>query len=208
MRFGVIGAGNIGSTLAGSLTRLGHEVALSNSRGPDSLADTVARLGGSVRAMTPEDAARFGDIVVEAIPFGQHRHLPRTALSGKLLVSASNFFPQRDGGFDVGERAHTELVADFLRDTTVVKAFNTIHWVHLRDQGNVAAALDDRRVVLLAGDDVAAKDATARMIEELGFGPLDVGSLGDSRIQEPDTYLFNRDLTLAEARAWLQSRRT
>ena len=104
MKIGMIGAGHIGATLAGLLARVGHEVALSNSRGPDTLENLVADLnknaqnnseGGSVRAMTAEDAASFGDLVIEAIPFGHYRDLPKEQLKGKTLVSASNYYPNR-----------------------------------------------------------------------------------------------------------------
>lgn len=205
MRVGVIGAGNIGATLARLLVQFGHEVALSNSRGPESLSGVIAKLGSNARATDVEGAARFGDLVIEAIPFGQHRQLPRADLHGKLLISASNYFPQRDGVFRIGERAQTELIASFLPATTVVKAFNTIHWVHLRDQGDVTAPLEERRAIPMSGDDERSKEIAGGLIEAMGFGPLDLGSLREGKAQEPESYLFNRDLSLREAREWLRS---
>jgi hypothetical protein len=91
MKIGIIGAGNIGGTLARILTDAGHQVALSNSRGPETLQDVVSELGEEAQAMTVEEAAAWGDIVAEAIPFGHVDSLPADALDGKILISASNY---------------------------------------------------------------------------------------------------------------------
>lgn len=206
MRFGIIGAGHIGATLARLLVDAGHEVALSNSRGPASLAELVGALGPRAHAATVADAAAFGELVAEAIPFGRYTDLPAAALAGKIVISASNYYPQRDGAIDLAGRAHTELVAEHLAGARVVKAFNTIWYQHLQRQGDRAKPLEQRRVVFLAGDDPAAKQVVADLIVELGFGPLDVGSLHESTRQQPDTPIYNNDLTVAEARAMLAER--
>ena len=209
MKIGMIGAGHIGATLAGLLARVGHEVALSNSRGPDTLENLVADLnknaqnnseGGSVRAMTAEDAASFGDLVIEAIPFGHYRDLPKEQLKGKTLVSASNYYTNRDGEIDFDGHTQTGLVASYLSATTVVKAFNTIYWEHLHRQGDTTKSLEERRVIFLAGDDETAKKEVADLIEELGFGPFDAGSLSESAVQEPGADVYTEDMTLAEAK--------
>jgi hypothetical protein len=102
---------------------------------------------------------------------------------------------------DVGGRAQSELIAAQLPGARVVKAFNTIWSEHLKRQGDPTKPLDERRVIFLAGDDADAKQVVAGLITEIGFGPLDVGSLHDSTKQEPDTPIYNRDFTVAEARA-------
>ena len=91
-------------------------------------------------------------------------------------------------------------MASYLSDTTVIKAFNTIYWEHLHRQGDTAKPVDERRVIFLAGDDETAKKEVADLIEELGFGPFDTGSLSDSAVQEPGTDIYTEDMTLAEAR--------
>ncbi len=200
MRIGIIGAGNIGATLAQLLVNVGHEVTISNSRGPDTLRDLLRTLGSNAHAATVAEAAAFGDGVIEAIPFGRYRDLPADHLAGKIVVTASNYYPQRDGMIDVGGRAQSELIAAQLPGARVVKAFNTIWSEHLKRQGDPTKPLDERRVIFLAGDDADAK-VVAGLITEIGFGPLDVGSLHDSTKQEPDTPIYNRDFTVAEARA-------
>lgn len=203
MRIGIIGAGNIGATLAQLLVNVGHEVTISNSRGPDTLRDLLRTLGSNAHAATGAEAAAFGDVVIEAIPFGRYRDLPVDQLAGKIVVTASNYYPQRDGMVDVGGRAQSELVAAQLPGARVVKAFNTIWSEHLKRQGDTTKPLDERRVIFIAGDDADAKHVVADLITEIGFGPLDVGSLHDSIKQEPDTPIYNRDLTVAQARTIL-----
>ncbi len=208
MKLGIIGAGNIGATLAGLFAKAGHEVALSNSRGPETLQDLVSDLNknakGEVQAVTAEDAAAFGDIVIEAIPFGHYEDLPKDELASKTLISASNYYPRRDGEMDFGGHTQTGLVAAYLSDTTVVKAFNTIYWEHLRDQGDTSKPTNERRVIFLAGDNEAAKREVANLTEEIGFGPFDTGALSGSGVQEPGADIYNNDMTVAEARERLE----
>ena len=199
MNIGIIGAGHIGNTAAKLFIGAGHRVAISNSRGPETLTEAVQNLGPNAQAMTAEDAARFGEVVLEAVPYGHHRDLPVAALANKILISASNYYPQRDGDIDLGGRAQTELVAEHLPDTRVVKAFNTIYWEHLRDQGDASKPVGARRVIFLAGDDARAKATVADLIEAIGFGPLDTGPLRESNVQEPGSEIYNKTMTVGEA---------
>ena len=200
MDIGIIGAGHIGSTAAELFIGAGHRVAISNSRGPETLTGMVQKLGPNAQAMTAEDAARFGEVVLEAIPYGRYRDLPAKALANKILISASNYYPQRDGDVDLGGRAQTELVAEHLPNTRVVKAFNTIYWEHLRDQGDTSKPIDARRVIFLAGDDAGAKATVADLIKAIGFGSLDTGPLRESSVQEPGSEVYNKTMTVGKAR--------
>jgi predicted dinucleotide-binding enzyme len=205
MRIGIIGSGNIGATLARLLAGAGHEVAISNSRGPESLAELVRDLGPAARAATVEEAADFGEVVIEAIPFGRYRDLPAGPLAGKIVVTAANYYPQRDGTINFGGVTQSELVAGHLAGSRVVKAFNTIWYQHLQRQGDLSKPVDARRVIFLSGDDAEAKAVVADLIAQIGFGPLDLGPLRDSARQEPDSPVYNKDITVAEARAILAS---
>ena len=202
MRIGIIGSGHIGGTLAGLLTRAGHEVALANSRGPATLADAVAELGPRARAVTVSEAAAFGDVVVVAIPFGRYADLPPEPLSGRIVVDATNYYPQRDGSIeplDAGRTTSSELLAGRLPGARLVKAFNTIHFAQLRDDGG-SGDISQRRAIFIAGDDPEAKAVVAGLIEEIGFGAVDTGALpeGGAR-QQPGTAIYNRPITVAEA---------
>jgi predicted dinucleotide-binding enzyme len=110
MRIGIIGSGRIGGTLAGHFVRAGHEVAVSNSRGPETLQDFVAELGENARATTPHEAAQFGDLVVVAVPFGRYRELPTEGL-GKVVIDTNNYYPERDGPFtELGDQIGFDAV--------------------------------------------------------------------------------------------------
>lgn len=199
MNIGIIGAGNIGGTLAALFARAGHKVYLSNSRGPETLEDKVVELGPNVAAVTARDAAAFGEVVLEAVPFGRYQDLPADVLAGKVVVSASNYYPNRDGSVDFHGLTQTGLIAEHLSGSRVVKAFNTIFWQHLRDQGNPSLPLAERRAIFIAGDDTAAKQVVTALIEALGFAAVDTGTLADSAAQEPGSAIYNKDVTAAEA---------
>jgi predicted dinucleotide-binding enzyme len=96
-------------------------------------------------------------------------------------------------------------VAEHLPGTRLVKAFNTIRWDQLGEQGDPSRPLEARRVIPLAGDDEQAKLLVSDLIEQLGFGPLDLGTLAQSDRMQPGAPIYNRDLTLAEARALVQT---
>jgi len=202
MRIGIIGAGHIGANAARLFIDAEHEVAIANSRGPETLRELVAELGPNADAATPAEAARFGELVLLAIPLKDYTTLPAAELEGKIAIDAMNYYPARDGHIgelDSDERTSSELVAASLPATRVVKAFNTIWFEHLRTQGNKSAPVAERRAIFVAGDDAEAKAAVSRLIEEIGFGPVDTGSLRDSRRQQPGAAMYNRDITAGEA---------
>ncbi|SPL97218.1 Predicted dinucleotide-binding enzymes [[Actinomadura] parvosata subsp. kistnae] len=126
---GLIGSGLIGSSLARLALAAGLDVVLSNSRSPETLADLVADLGEHARAATPSEAALAADLVVAAIPFKAHHHLPARALAGKTVLDTSNYYPERDGhlpALDTGDLTSSALLQRHLKASRVVKAFNTI----------------------------------------------------------------------------------
>jgi predicted dinucleotide-binding enzyme len=203
MKIGIIGAGNIGGTAARLFVDAGHEVAIANSRGPETLRDLVADLGPKARAVTPAEAARFGEVVLVAVPLKDYTSLPVDELRGRIVIDAMNYYPGRDGQYaqlDSGERASSELVAAQLPGARVVKAFNTIWFEHLKTQGRKNAPLEQRRVIFVFGDDAEAKRIVSGLIEEIGFGAYDMGTLKESQHQQPDTPVYNKDMTVAEAR--------
>jgi predicted dinucleotide-binding enzyme len=198
MNIGIIGAGNIGSSLARLLSNAGYPVMISNSRGPESLQDLVHELGNGVQAGTAEDAAHFGEVVIEAIPFKHIRSLPVSALTGKILVTAANYYPNRDGEIDLNGKTHSELVAEVVPEARVIKAFNTIYYVHLQTQGDTSKPLAERRAIFMAGNDAEAKTVVRSLIEAIGFGAVDTGTLANSSVQQPGADIYNQDLTVDE----------
>lgn len=205
MKIGIIGSGNIGATAAQLFVRAGHEVALSNSRGGEGLAALVSELGEQASATTIEEAARFGETILIAIPFGRYKTLPADAFKGKVVVDAGNYYPERDGNFaelDRDDTTSSELMVSHLKEARLVKAFNTIYFKHLASQGDTSLPLEQRRGIFIAGDDSQAKEIVARLIEEIGFAAVDTGFLHEGgRSQQPGTAIYNQDLTAKEAAA-------
>jgi len=197
MRIGLIGTGMIGGNLARLLAKAGHEVIVSNSRGPDAVADLVDEIGGRATAASATGAAAAAEVVVVAIPFGRHRELPAEELAGKIVVDAGNYYPARDGRvpeLDYGTTTSSELTAAALPGARVVKAFNTIYYEHLRNDGKPAGA-PGRRAIPIAGDDPAAKQVVAGLIDQIGFDAFDAGSLAEGRRLEPGSPVYNVPLT-------------
>ncbi|KAA0111693.1 NADP oxidoreductase [Methylobacterium sp. P1-11] len=192
---GIIGAGQIGRAIATALARHAISATLANSRGPDSLAETVAALGPSITAGTREEAASK-DIVFVAVNWSKLE----TALAGlpdfggRIVVDANNpieaplFKP-----FDLGARSSSEVLAGLVLGARVVKAFN-----HLRPDlvSGDPADRGGRRVLFYAGDDAQAKAEVGALIDRLGFFGIDLGTLavGGRLVQFPGGPLPTHDL--------------
>lgn len=196
LRIGIIGAGNIGGTLTRRLAALGHEVAVANSRGPETLAKLAEETGAT--AVTVTEAARDKAVVIVTIPENQIPNLPPGLFDGAaenmVVVDTGNYYPrQRDGRIAGIEDGLTESrwVAQQL-GRPVVKAFNNIYAKHLMDLGQPAGT--PKRIALpVAGDDAAAKAVVLRLINELGFDGVDAGTLDESWQQQPGTPVYAQD---------------
>jgi predicted dinucleotide-binding enzyme len=203
MRIGIIGAGKIGSTLAQLFTGAGHDVAIANSRGPDTLRDLEKELGDHVQAVTTEEAARYGEMVVVTIPLGHYRDLPADDLTGKIVIDTCNYYPERDGhiaALDDGSTTSSELIQQHLRGAHVIKAFNAMRFDHLREFGHEGGA-NQRYGIPVAGDDPAAKKQVFDLVEQIGFEPVDAGHLADGRKFQPRTAVYTADLWAEDLRA-------
>ena len=193
MKIGIIGAGMVAQALAVRFGAVGHDVMLSNSRGPETLADIVASLPGSIRAGTVAEAARHGAVVAVAIPLVAIRDLPPAPFAGKIVIDANNYYPDRDGRFpelDDDRVSSTELLTSLLPEATVVKAFNTVYFRRLLEESRVELPAEERLAVPVAGDDADAKRTVIDLIDQIGFTGVDAGSLAESRRQQPGTLLY------------------
>ena len=205
MRIGLIGAGMIGGTIARLAVDHGHDVVVSNSRGPETLADLVAELGPQSSAATVSEAAEAGEIVVVTVPLKAYADVPVEPLRGTIVVDTNNYYPDRDDHIrelDDASTTSSELLAAHLPGAHVVKAFNTIYFEHLATQGLPPGA-PGRRALPIAGDDAAAKHAVTSLIDELGFDVVDAGPLAEGRRFQPGTPAYNVRLTADELRAAL-----
>jgi predicted dinucleotide-binding enzyme len=183
---GIIGAGNIGSQLARLGVAKGYDVVVSNSRGPATLDGLVAELGPRASAALPAAAATAGDLVIVTIPLHQIHTLPLAELAGKIVIDTNNYYPQRDGAItalDEETSTTAELLQDLLPDSRVVKAFNHIYAADLTTDGLPAGA-EDRRALVVAGNDADARAVVTGLLDEFGFDTVDVGPLTEGwRIQ-------------------------
>jgi predicted dinucleotide-binding enzyme len=207
MNIGIIGAGHIGGTAARLFVKAGHEVAVSNSRGPASLRELVAEIGPHAHSMKLEDAARFGSVILLAVPWRKPEALPKPELlAGKIVIDAMN--PYGPGGdiMNLGTTTSSEEVLKRLPGVRLVKAFNTMYYQHLATLGDTKLPLESRHVLFIAGDDAEAKQTVAKLVEDIGFAPLDTGGLVEGgRKQEPGSRIYNRPITLKDARRELQA---
>jgi predicted dinucleotide-binding enzyme len=199
---GLIGAGHIGSQLARLAVAHGYSVVLSNSRGPETLSALVEELRPNARAATPVEAAQAGDIVVVTVPLKNYRAVPVAPLAGKVVIDTNNYYPQRDGHIPELDNESTttaELLQAHLPSSKVVKAFNHIYAAELTTHGQPAGS-KDRRALVVAGDDKAAKATVTRLIDEFGFDTVDAGPLKEGWRIQRDTPGYGPRRTADELR--------
>lgn len=189
---GFIGSGNIGSTIARLAVDAGYEVVLSNSRGPETLAELVEQLGPRARAATASEAAADGDIVVVTVPLRAYREVPVEPLQAKVVIDTNNYYPDRDGHIpelDDESTTTSELLQQHLRQSQVVKAFNNIYVSHLATLARPSG--DSERTALpIAGDDETAKKVVATFLDAIGYDAYDVGPLSEGWRYQRDTAAY------------------
>lgn len=197
MKIGIIGAGQIGGTLTRRLSKLGHDVSVANSRGPESLSALAAETGA--KAVTAREAAQAGEVVIVTIPEAKIPDLPEDLFEGVpdnvVVVDTGNYYPrQRDGRIAEieGEMTESRWVEKQL-GRPVVKAFNNIYAKHLMEDGKPKGA-PGRIALPVAGDDKRAKDIVIKLLDELGFDGIDAGVLDESWRQQPATPVYTTDL--------------
>ena len=199
---GFVGAGHIGSQLARLAVANGYHVVVSNSRGPETLAPLIAELGSHARAGTPADAAAAGDIVVVTIPLKAIDTVPVEPLKGKIVIDTNNYYPQRDGHIrelDNESTTTAELLQKHLPTSRIVKAFNHILAAQLTTDGRPAGT-PNRRALVIAGDDAAAKQTAADLIDRFGFDVVDAGPLREGWRIQRDTPGYGPRRTADELR--------
>ena len=199
---GFIGAGHIGSQVARLAVSRGYPVVMSNSRGPGTLAALVAELGSEARAATSLEAATAGEIVVVSIPLKNYREVPVAPLAGKIVIDTSNYYPQRDGHIPELDNESTttaELLQAHLPTSKVVKAFNHIYAAELTTHGQPAGS-ENRRALVIAGDDAGAKAVVTRLLDQFGFDTVDAGPLKEGWRFQRDTPGYGPRRTAEELR--------
>lgn len=189
---GLIGSGNIGSTVARLAVDAGYDVVLSNRRGPDTPRELVEQLGPRARAATPVEAAEAADLAVVTVPLKALPDVPVDPLRGKVVIDTNNYYPERDGQvarLDDESTTTSELTQEHLPESKVVKTFNNIYFEHLarlaRPHGD-----PERSVLAIAGDDADAKQTVADFLDAIGYDAHDVGPLAEGWRYQRDTAAY------------------
>jgi predicted dinucleotide-binding enzyme len=186
---GLIGAGHIGSTLAKAFVDHGYDVVVSNSRGPETLAELVAELGPKARAATALEAADAADIAVVTIPLKAIDSVPVEPLAGKIVIDTNNYYPQRDGQIaelDDESTTTAEMLQAHLPTSKVVKAFNHILYSQILTDATPAGT-PGRRALAVVSDDADAAATVGEMIDTIGFDPVVVTPLSEGWRVQRDT---------------------
>lgn len=201
LRIGFIGAGRMGGAVGLQLAKAGHEIFFS-SRHPEELTDLVEQAGGKAQAGLPDEAARFGEVVIIAVPYGA---LPEVGekygdlLQGKIVIDLGNPRENRDGPMAVEAlRKGTGVAsAEYLPGVRLVRAFNAMSYVQVRDEAHRDGELIG---VPIAGDDEEAVAVTEQLVRDAGFDPVVVGPLSTARLFDAGTEVYVRGMTARELR--------
>ena len=181
-RIGIIGAGNIGSTIGGLWIKSGHPVMFS-SRHPDELKDMVTKLGSLAQAGSVEQATAFGEVLFIAVPYGAIPQIGKdysAAMKGKVMLDACNAVSTRDGAIadEVEQNGIGVTSQKYFPDARIVRAFNTMSYMIFAREANRP---DPKLAIPIAGDDAQAVQVAARLVRDAGFDPVVVGKLADAR---------------------------
>lgn len=196
MNIGIIGAGHIGGTLTRRFSALGHKVFVANSRSPETLKDLAAETGAT--PVKIEEAAHSGEVIVVTIPMKNIPELPRDLFQGVpenvVVIDTNNYYPQqRDGRIDAIENGMVESRwVEQQLGRPVVKAFNNIYADHLLRKGQPAGSAG-RIALPVSGDDRRTKEIVFKLVDELGFDPVDNDGLDQSWRQQPATPVYATD---------------
>jgi len=203
MRIGIIGAGSMGGILARHLAKRGHRVVIANSRGPESVTAMAAEINATPVSVV--DAANGGEIIIIAIPTKAVADLPRALFANVpgsvVVIDIGNYHPElRDGRIDAIDRGmlDSQWVAQEI-GRPVIKAFNNILAESLLEKG-APRGTKGRIALSVAGDSLDAKAVALRLVDDLGFDPVDGGDLGESWRQQPGTPAYCQDLEAAALR--------
>ena len=190
---GILGAGKLGITLGRLATNAGYPVVIAGSSGVEKIELTIEILVPGATPMTSPEVIEQADIIVLALPLSKMESIPVDSLGNKVVFDAMNYWWEVDGTERIPadpSLSSSEYVANYLKSTRVVKAFNHMGYHDLEHE----AHSDEAKVIALAGDDTEAKETVSTFIEELGFVPIDIGALSEGMKLEPGSELFGANL--------------
>jgi hypothetical protein len=203
LRVGIIGAGKLGTTLARAAIAAGYDVLISGMGPADAIALTIDVLSPGAQPAETDEVVRHADIIVLAVPTHRFRELSPDLFAGKILVDAMNYWEPVDGidaELAAAPDGTSTVVQRRFSSARVVKSLNQLGY-HELDELRRPKGAPDRIAVGAAGDDSAAVGAVLRLIDRLGFDPVDAGALENSQVLEPDGSPFATTYSAAELSA-------
>jgi 8-hydroxy-5-deazaflavin:NADPH oxidoreductase len=188
LRLGIVGAGKFGTTVARTAIAAGYDVAISGSGPADDIALTVDVLSAGAHAATTDEVVRHADMIVLAVPTHRFRELPRDLFAGKILIDAMNYWQPVDGDdpeLTTSPDGTSTIVQEHFPSARVVKSLNQLGYHQLEENRRPTRA-PDRIAIGAAGDDRFAVKKVMRLLDRLGFDPVDAGPLKNGSALEPD----------------------
>lgn len=206
MKIGIIGAGNIGATIARKLATSGHDVKLANSKGPETIRDLSQDLGAV--AVSKEQAVQDVEVIVLSIPFAKYPDLGglfSNVPPEVVVIDTSNYYPFRDGAITEVDNGKPESVwVSEQIGRPVIKAWNAV-LSHTFSEMGQPEGTPGRIAIPVAGDDAKAKETAMQLVRATGFDAVDAGTLAESWRQHPGTPAYCTELTREELRSALAS---
>jgi predicted dinucleotide-binding enzyme len=201
MHIALIGSGEMGTCLATKLVKLGHKVSVANSRGPGSLKQFAEETGAE--AATVEAVTRNKKVIIVSIP---QKNIP--SLNKKMfedlsedvvIIDTGNYYPTlRDGNIAALEQTGIDsLWVQQQLGHPVIKVFNSILATSIKELGKPKGA-ENRVSMAVSGDDAKSKEIVFELVDELGFDPLDLGTIVQSWKQQPGSPVYCRDINIRE----------
>jgi predicted dinucleotide-binding enzyme len=201
-KIGIIGAGRLGTAVARQLLKAKYEVMIANSKNPETLSLIASVLLPEAKTAWVKDVITRNGIIILAIPLHNYKSLPPDLFKNKIVIDAMNYWPPTEGfieEFSDENTTSSEFMQKYLQQAHIVKTLNHIAYNELEEH-NLPEGSINRRAIVLAGDDKKAKQKVSKLINDIGFDPVDLGNLKEGKQFQPNTKLFNARYTADEIR--------
>ena len=202
---GIFGAGKVGTALARLLVASGYDVRIAGSPRQTALDLLVDVVAPGAKVSGPDDLIDAADVIIVAVPFSKAPTVPWARFGGKIVVDAMNYWPPIDGVIaevEADPRSTSEVNQARNPAARLAKSLNHLGYHEMEDD-SLPPGAPLRRALAVVGDDPDARTVIARIIDDLGFDPVDGGALANGRALEPGRPAFGRELSAAELGALL-----
>ncbi|MEQ7220384.1 NADPH-dependent F420 reductase [Vagococcus fluvialis] len=204
---GILGAGKLGTVLAKIAINSGYEVLIAGSGSVEKIALTIEVLVPGARAKVAAEVAEKADIIILALPLGKYKSVPKEKLANKIVIDAMNYWWEVDGpDNDILKEtlSSSEVVAKYLKNSIIVKAFNHMGY-HDLEEVIYQEDGQERKAIAYATDDVEAGNQVAKLIEKFGFDSLNLGELSRGVILEPGYPPFGANLSKIDLQKMIET---